>query len=412
MSDPSDPYRNIDIGGGVNPFGETISELGGVAEGFADVTESLTTTESALMNISDLIGAIADKMGVFAESTKEVQKSKFQKATKSLNKMFKNLAGASPKAFLIEALFNTLKPLLELFKPFQIILDMISALLKVMVGEALKPMFQALQPLFEAFISFMPMFQELGAAIGRILVAVLKPLMDIFIMLMPIIMPILTAIVELIEIALVPLMGLFENILPIIIEIVKIALIPLEIILSILAPIFKALAPIFELLSAALVPLAPVITLIADLIRNVLWTAFKVVVMAIAWFIDVISVGFAGAVNAATKFLAGIEADMMGAGGTTSSRTTGAITGERAGGRTRLASGGIALSETVATIGEAGPEAVVPLNKWERSISTQTALLSSMNDELVNISFVNRETLRERKTKNIFERMGTNRGRR
>ena len=61
------------------------------------------------------------------------------------------------------------------------------------------------------------------------------------------------------------------------------------------------------------------------------------------------------------------------------------------------------VSHGIYELGEGGQtEAVIPLTKWEKSISKQNALLGIIHDELVIQSFYNRELVRAKEWDRVF----------
>ena len=445
----SDPFRGEfgvgNIGGGLG---------GGQDPASGDYVSQLTKTEEVLVSIANTLSGLSKSLEGFEPVAKQMTQSKFVKSTSNMEKMFKGIAGASPKAFLVEKLFNTLKPLLDLFKPFQIILDIISALLKVMVGEALGPMFEALQPLYDMFISMMPVFAELGGAIGNLIATLLTPLVEIFMALMPVIepiigiiialinmaieplkaifdaimpiiveiigifvelinmaivplmdvfdaimpilMPIITAIMDLVKIALTPLMAIFKAIMPFIMPLIELAFIPLKIILGIISPLLEALSPIFKLLGNVVGPLTPILDLVAK--------AIGFVAKGFIWFINLIIGGINMLMNVLTlglwkdialiKFPDEETGGGVGVGDTLRSGGGRSIQG--------MAEGGI-VSDGIYRLGEKGQqEAVIPLNKFNRTMSDQTALLGSMHDELMISNFLNRKIVAAKEWKKVF----------
>ena len=442
----SDPFRG--------EFG--VGEIGGGLEGggggLEDVNTQLTKTEEVLISIANQLSGLTKSLEGFQPVAKKMADSKFVKSTSNMAKMFKGIAGASPKAFLIEKLFNTLKPLLDLFKPFQVILDLVSALLKVMVGEALGPMFEALQPLYDAFISLMPIFAELGGTIGNLIAAILTPLVEIFVALMPIIepiigiiimlinlaieplkaifdalmpviLPIIDAIINLITLAIEPLEAIFDALMPLIINLVELAFLPLELILGLVGPLLEGLEPIFKLISDVITPIAETIGDFLDEfdLLDIAFIAIEFVVTAVSTAIGILMDWLQGIVG----WVAGLQgetlaeqifgedipqwmldmlglADIVGGGGVGGGGTPGYISPEEIRGGLQMAEGGI-VSHGIYELGEGGSrEAVIPLDQWEKSVSAQTALLGAMHDELMISNSLNRQLVKAKEWKRAF----------
>lgn len=457
----SDPYRGSF---GIGSIGGGLEE----GEGLASTESRLSKTEEVLISIANQLSEmgktfekITGSLDGFRPVAKEMAKTKFVKSTKGLKDMFKSMGSALGSVNPMMLFMKTLKPLMDLFKPFQVILDIISSLLKVLVGEALKPMFDALQPLFDALIELMPVFGEIGKQVGALIASFLgpfveillelmpaitplikaivdiifiaiKPLMDIFLALMPIVkpiielitklivmameplkaifdaimpvlLPLIETIVDLIGKALKPIMVIFEAFMPILMPLIELALIPLQLVLMILEPLLSALGPVFEILAIALEPLKPILRFVAKALGFV-GDAFK-------WFINLIIKIINKVMNVLTLGLwkniklFGEEADptvpgggaAVGAGGGAGGGETRRLTGISG-----FAEGGIALSPGVISIAEKGPEIVIPLSKWEKSVSMQNALLGNMHDELMIANHLNREIVKSKKWKMAF----------
>jgi len=451
----SDPFRGEfgvgEIGGGLE---------GGGGEGLVETNNQLSKTEEVLISIANQLSGISKGLESFEGIAKKMGDSKVVKSTSNMAKMFKGIAGASPQAFLIEKLFNTLKPLLDLFKPFQVILDLISALLKVMVGEALGPMFEALQPLYDMFISMMPVFARLGGAIGNLIATLLRPLIDIFMALMPVIepiigivialinmaieplkaifdaimpiivevigifvelinmaieplmdifdalmpviMPIITVIMSLVTAALKPLMQIFKALMPFIMPLIELAFIPLKIILGIISPLLEALTPIFGMMGDIMGPLAPILDLVIGAIgfvaKGFIWF-INVIIDSINLLMNVLTLGFWTDIAQIKYPGEGAGSAPLGGGSPGGGRLGG---GARPGGGFQMAEGGI-VSHGIYELGEGGSrEAVIPLDQWEKSVSAQTALLGAMHDELMISNSLNRQILRTKEWKRVF----------
>lgn len=401
MSDPQFGIGNI--GGGLEEGieGVVYSQLSKTEEVLISIANQLSGLTGFLEKAIEPLKGMKKSMEGFKPVAKEMNKSKFAKATKGLSSMFKNIAGASPQAFLVQKLFDTLKPLLGLFKPFQVILDIISALLSVMVSEALQPMFEALQPLYAVLLSLMPVFGRLGSALGELiatvmvpfvaillaLIPVIEPIIEIIIMLitmaieplkaifsalLPVLIPIIGIIVELIGSAIKPLMAIFTALMPVILPLITLAFIPLKIIIAFITPLLSALSPLFIQLGNALVPLMPLI------------------MMVITGFTDFVNM-IINVINAIMNALT------LGAWEDISTVSASA-------GVPGLEEGGIVLSHGVYELGEGGkPEIVIPLDEWRKGQSQQVALLGAIHDESVAQSYHGRELVRLKEWKRIFE---------
>ena len=462
----SDPFENEF---GIGSIGGGLEEGGGLGE-----SESrLSKTEEVLISIANQLSVMEgsfEKMTQGAESlqpvAKEMAKSKFVKSSKSMKDMFKSMTGALGSVSPMMLFMKTLKPLMDLFKPFQVILDIISSLLKVLVGEALKPMFKALQPLFDALIALMPVFAEIGAQVGELLASFLgpfvdillelmpaiaplikaivdiifiaiQPLMDIFLALMPIVKPIIELITNLIVMAMEPLKAIFDAIMPVLLPIIEIiidllgkalkpmmiifdalmpilmplielALIPLQLILMILEPLLSALGPVFEIIAEVLKPLKPVLGFVA-MALGLVGEAFKffinIIIGVINFIMNALTLGLWKDIK-----LFGAGKRGMPTGGAKGEKPVGDTGSFMAGGEQSqgppipgMAGGGIALSHGIYELAEGGrPEMVVGVDKWEKAVSAQNAMLGLVHDELMIANAYNRDIAATKEWKRAF----------
>lgn len=394
----------------MNPFGETIEAIDTIDDKMGEVAakfESLAKT----------LGGIGEGFEELEPVAKEMNKSKFLKASKGLGSMFKSMGSAIPQAAIMGKLFEVLKPLMGLLKPFQIILKLISALLSVMVGEALKPMFAALQPVYDIFLSMMPLFAEMGGVLGDLLAAAMVPIVAIITKLSPLFEQILIIFIELVEMSLEPLimileffaehidslMPLFSAILGIIVPLTRLGMIPLIVILEVLFAVLDPLMPLIEMFADALVLLTPFIEYFGFLLGVVVLEAIKGVAYFFAFLIDVFTFGAAGAMNAVKDFFDEVEKGKEITGSTRSTGTSGSVgtSGGSVGGIQEMQEGGVTLSEGIYKLHS--QEIVMPLTKWEKSVSHQTALLGLMHDELIVLNHHNREMAKQKAWKRAFE---------
>lgn len=426
MSGEEDPYRYTDIGGGVNPFGESIESLSKVE----DTIEGISAKFEGLAKSLEVITSKLDKG--FKPVAKELNKPKMVKATKKLTGMFKALAGGGPQAMAVQLLMEALKPLLALFKPFQVILDIISALISVMVAKALAPMFEALQPLYDAFLSLMPVFAELGGKIGELIATLLVPFVAILLALFPVIEPIIGIIIELIAMAIEPLKTIFEALMPVIMLIMSTimtfitsAMDPLKEVFFALVPVLFPIIGLITLLALVLEPLMSVFNELIPVIQPIINTIISFIVSAMdplmGVFITLIPVLFPiiGLITLLTSGLGSLAPALsLIAGGfiwlvnqiinavnfIMNTLTLGLWADIGTLAIPSLQEGGIALSHGLYELGEGGkPEMVIPLDEWRKGQSQQTALLSSMHDELIVLNYHNSKIVGLKEWKRVFE---------
>ena len=105
---------------------------------------------------------------------------KVEKAAKATGGMFKSLMSAVPGVGPVMRLLGSLSSILDVMKPFEVIIKIVSALLSVMSAEIIKPLFMALRPVMDVLMSLTPIFKMLGKIIGVVLQIGLIPLTVIF----------------------------------------------------------------------------------------------------------------------------------------------------------------------------------------------------------------------------------------
>jgi phage-related protein len=292
--------------------------------------------------------------------------------------------------------------------------DLVEGLMPVLeiIGTELASAFEALSPVLtnivgllpELIKSFVPMIPIIGQLVGLFLemvVAVLPLFVDLFNQLLPVISELVPIIADAFMVAV-------EALLPVFMELVK-ALMPIVVaLLPILADLIVSLAPVFVRLINAVMPLidmllplfidlitflTPLLLLVADILAVVLVGAVDLFVAAIEWlepklaafgeffsklwfgiqtlFVKVINGLISNFENFINFFIDGFNAVIRGVNAVRRALKQDPLelAARVSFGRLEapdlvpLAAGGIVMGPTQALIGEAGPEAVVPLNK-------------------------------------------------
>lgn len=167
-------------------------------------------------------------MGMGAKS------KKIEKAAKATGGMFKSLMTAIPGVGPVMRLLGGLSKILDVMKPFEVIIKIIGALLSVMSAEIIKPLFMALRPVMDVLMSLTPIFKMLGKIIGVVL---------------------------------------------------QIGLIPLTVIFKLLDKLLTPLLPLLDPFLKALDKMSPIIEIITDVLVNVLFATIKTV---FGWIVEVI----------------------------------------------------------------------------------------------------------------------------
>ena len=246
-----------------------------------------------------------------AEEVKEKDLPK-EKTIKGLTAMFKEIKKSSPAAGPLAGVFGALEMLEPLLMPLQVILEIVGALFEVMAGEILPPLMEALQPVFDFLIELTPLFKQLGSLIGNMVKAIMPLLVKSFMDVLKAIFPIIPKILE-----------LAEKVLPILIDIV----------VKIVQIITVALKPILDWLNS----LSP----------GELAAVIYALLVGLAFFYGMAHAppGYGAIMGAAmAAFVAGFMAPLL-----------------------FLQAGGILTKATPLIAGEAGAEAVIPLDEWRDS---------------------------------------------
>lgn len=321
---------------------------------------------------------------------------------------------AGAQAYLIETLGNTYaNAAAAAANPFDR-LNVIFENLKETIGAALLPAIEAIVPIVQEFVSTLtadPAFQEflvgLADAFMQLMTALmplLQPITDLILMLLPPLMSLIEAVVPLIlllveafmpliEGVLPPLIDLLNEVLPIFVDLMLAVIEPLvpiilrlveafvpliEAILPVLARVMEALIPVIVSLLEAFMPilekiLPPLIDLFLTLAEPLLELLEQILPFlppvidalgdALGWLVDNILgpliEGLSAAVGWFTQLLGFDGKSVNVSGGVATNFSTGTDYAKMV----PFATGGIVTGPTNALIGEAGPEAVIPLDK-------------------------------------------------
>jgi len=215
--------------------------------------------------------------------------SKMKKGMESMKDLFKKVGKfASPVAMAAGSItemaggLSIMDGIMQGLKP---IFDILNSLMSVFSGAITQALMPAIQPLIDLLPLITPIIQQIGTVIGELIATGLQILLDLF-----------TAFWPILE----PLLGLF-------LDIVELGLIPLQVILEILEPILEELAPVFDLIGDAIGAVSPIIEWLANLISVVLYEGIKAGAYAIAWMIDIVTLGMAGAVAKVNRWVWSME---------------------------------------------------------------------------------------------------------
>jgi plasmid maintenance system antidote protein VapI len=266
-------------------------------------------------------------------------------------------ANEEARANQFAIIFELLNPIVEAFKDLgPLVLAFITPIVKQLVPVVTK-LAQNLFPAIQRLItSLVPVVTKLLEA----LMPVFDVIVELAIKLLPVIQQIFDAIIPVV-------MSLLDALMPIIDAVVELA----KVLLPIVVEVFKSLMPI-------LLPIFKVIEGVANFITGIIEGDFNKVGAGLKkigeGLLNLIMGIFEGLINLAIGVFEGIVQSIPGFGDTTFERVDFDDI--------KLATGGIVESPTRALIGEAGPEAVVPLNS-DKSMNVFSKSLEEKLDRLI-----------------------------
>jgi phage-related protein len=334
-------------------LGELESQYGGVAEATATASAKIGL---AFDNIKEQVGGVL--LPIFADLVEglmpvlEIIGNELAVAFEALAPVLTNIVGLLPS--LIESFVPMIPIIGELVGLF---LEMIVAVLPMFVSlfEQLLPVISELVPILAdtfmvALEALMPVFMSLVEALMPIVVALLPVLAQLITALAPIFVRLVNATLPLIEMILPALIGLINFLSPILLGIANI--------------LGAVLVGAVNLFVGAIERLGPVLQAFSNFFKK-LWYGIQSI------FVSVINGLISGFENFINSFVDGFNAVIRGVNAVRRALKQDPL--ELAArvkfGRIEapdlvpLATGGIVMGPTQALIGEAGPEAVIPLNK-------------------------------------------------
>jgi len=209
-----------------NATEELVSSLKETKDSFKKTSEERKTTETKRKKekkeevsiLPKRLNQEINKMLVIFKDfmNKYITTPKVKKVLGKMGGLFKSMMGASPQAYVIQKIFETLSPLLDLLDVFQPILDAISALLATMTAEAMKPLLDIIMPLVPLIMELSPIFAKIGATLGELMATSLQPILTLIMSFMPVLEPLLDVFNSLLTVALVPMQSIMQILLSLI----------------------------------------------------------------------------------------------------------------------------------------------------------------------------------------------------
>ena len=320
-----------------------VTAVGFLAKLFERIVPFIVNILNSLMPVVDIIVKIVeDLMPVFL--------SLFDSLIPIIEEI---LAALTP---IISEVLEAIAPILKES------LAMFSDLLKKLLPP-IKKLLISLAPIIgdilKALLPIIKLFMDIAAQIMPLIIDVFKMLIPVIVDILNAVMPIITALLGLIAPILKPILGIFvelaKMLLPLLVENIKLLLPILKPILAIIGGIATLITGIIE---GDFSKVADGLKGIAEGLINLVIKAFEFIlnlpIRAINAMLDYVP-NFGPNTIPAVKF-----------------------------GTVKLAEGGIVSSPTNALIGEAGPEAVVPLNN-DKSMNVYSTTLEAKLDKLIDL---------------------------
>lgn len=272
---------------------------------------------------------------------------------------------------LFEALGMLIGPIVTVFGHFATVL-----------GTMLMPLFDALQQVFTAlqplFVTVGELFAEIATTIMNALLPILQPLIDLFIEIALALVPLIQDLMPLLITMVKGSALAFEVLAPIIVYVAKIvgAILgqAVQIVIGILQVAITIISNVAKALNSVL---APAIKWAGDVVKefgNFFRDAWKSAEKAIKQFGDIVSDVFSNVIGWIQDAM-GWVGDLVGAIGRLDFGAIGNLFGGGGGG---FAEGGVLLGPRRILAGEAGPEAIVPLNRALSSVDPSVRWLSAI----------------------------------
>ena len=332
---------------------------------------------------------VSSKENAAANTDLVSEQDKSLAAMQSMAKTSETLAAREEaRANQFAKIFELLNPIVQLFKEIgPLVLQLVTPIVETL-APVLKDIMTTVLPVIK------DIFKNIGGFLGDILTS-LKPLFPVIGNLIksfePLVKMLLKAAMDFLPIIadlfkqLVPIVtDLIKQLMPIITEILNAVMPLLKPILDIFVELAKILIPIVVNLLKSIMPIIqPILTVftgIANIISGILNGDFSKVAKGLKsiaeGLINLVIGAFSFLLNMPVRAINAMLDFVPGFGGNTIPLVEFP--------KVKLAEGGVVTKPTRALIGEAGPEAVVPLNS-DKSMNINTRALEAKIDKLISI---------------------------
>ena len=266
-------------------------------------------------------------------------------------------ANEEARANQFAVIFELLNPIVEAFKD-----------LGPLVLEFITPIVEQLVPVVTKLAqNLFPAIQRLITSLAPVVTKLLEALMPVFDIIVELAIKLLPVIQQLFD-AIIPIVvSILDAIMPILDVVIELAKVLLPVIVELFKSLMPILLPIFKIFEG-------IATYYAGIISGDISKVGEGLKKIGEGLLNLIMGVFQGLINIAIGVFEGIVQSIPGFGDTTFER----VEFEPV----KLATGGIVESPTNALIGEAGPEAVVPLNS-DKSMNVFSKSLEEKLDRLI-----------------------------
>ena len=286
-------------------------------------------------------------------------------------------------------IFDALSPLVELFEE-----------IKTQAVELIKPIVEQLVPVIKDLgETLLPIIADLFTSLKPAITAILEALKPVLVVFVEVAKQLLPIIFEIIQTLIPPIIQIVEAFAPLIQMAADLALQLLPPIVELFNALLPAFAPLFELVATLVKALMPTLIELFKMIEPILKPVIAIItgiaetitgILNGDW--DKVGEGLkkigVGILNLVISMIEGaINLIIMGANTLIKGITFGAVSNaipKVSLPRVELAEGGVVTKPTNALIGEAGPEAVVPLNS-DKSLNVNTKALEEKLDRLISL---------------------------
>jgi phage-related protein len=387
------------VGAALTPMLPAFEQLATVlGQGILDIIKALVPVFTSLgLTIGPIVAAITPLVSLLLNLVSTILPILLSAITPILT-VIQQLApviiGALMPAFgaiatVAVQLVTALAPLVQMLGPIlggiiQSVVPIISALVDVFIAviDAIMPLIASVIPmLVPLIIQVAKVFTDVAKVITPIIRAILPVLEDLLGAVIDVVLALIPVVLAVIQPFLKLIQPLLQLIIPILPPLVSLLSLVAQVVATLLVPIIKALTPVISLLAQViagiLVNALKVITPIIEGVSKVFTWLLKNVITPLATFISGVLVRAIEGISRALESVIGWIKDAINWFGS----LFGAANEAGSAGRSNtqgFASGGVLVGPRRILAGEAGPEAIVPLNRALSQVDPSVRWLSAI----------------------------------